>query len=93
VVSANGYVSQIDRLLSSAVSIFSDPSRSVEWVGFDRPTIDPGPGGDGRLAEALDQSHEAYALMTAEAETVHAAIRDAAQRQPCSTRCTSCSGL
>jgi hypothetical protein len=79
VVSADGYVSQIDRLLSSAVSIFPDPSRSVEWIGFERPAIDPGPGGDGGLAEALDQSHETYARMTADAETMHAAIHDAAQ--------------
>ncbi|ORA29336.1 hypothetical protein [Mycobacterium aquaticum] len=85
-MSADGYVSQIERVLSSAVSIFPDPSNSVEWVGFARPTIEAGPGGGGRLAEALDQSHAEYARMTAEAEVVHAAIRDAAQSAADSAR-------
>ncbi|ORV19664.1 hypothetical protein AWB98_02520 [Mycolicibacterium conceptionense] len=77
---ASGYVSQIDRLLSSAVSVFPDPSRDVEWVGLDRPTIPAAPAdGGGQLAEALDQATDTYARMAAETEAVQAAIRDAAQ--------------
>lgn len=78
-MSAGGYVSQIDRLLASAVSVFPDPSRGVEWVGLDRPTIAAAPADGGQLAEALDQATDTYARMAAETEAVQAAIRDAAQ--------------
>lgn len=80
VVSVSGYVWQIDRLLTSAVSVFPDPSGGVEWVGLDRPTIPAGPADDGgQLAEALDQATDTYARMAAETEAVQAVIREAAQ--------------